>query len=489
MKGTLAAAAILVCAFASTAGSKGPQPAKLRKINVVALDAQGQPVTGLTSADFQLFEDGKPRDIAFFRFTGDRARLAKSGPHEYSNRAGAAFHATVVLIDLLTARIMSDAMVGREVSDSLKNLESSEGLYLYIMTSRGELYPIHPLPEPDTEAPPGAEPWTRNIASMLQTALNGLIGLKPVDDRDIKYRFDLTSNALRDLGARMALVSGRKNLVWVTHGIPLVGFSLSTQSRLDFTKPLRWLCEELEQAQIVVYTVDQSAAGAGAAVGTYSVESLEEYTGITGGRSFSSDSAGDAIRKARSDSRGNYEIAYYPAVLNSDWKHHKIRVTCGRKEVRLQTEQGFYAVSPPVSQAALVPIAFHTRELPVEVEAAVHSPFDATDIGLRASVSPDPIDKPLVDVHIDGADLLPRPTRDPEAGKVSVAFVSYGDGKQQASPPILVSLTPEQFAAAAQGEIGLREAIPIAPAIRRVRVIVFDAALGAVGSVTIPIQH
>jgi VWFA-related protein len=255
------AAAISLCALASTAGSKEPQPAKLRKINVVALDAQGQPVTGLTSADFQLFEDGKARNISFFRFTGDRALLAKPGPHEYSNRAGAAFHATVILMDLLTDRIMSDAMVGREVADSLKNLESSEGLYLYILTSHGELYPIHPLPEPDTEAPPGAEPWTRNIASMLQAALKGLVGLKPVDDQDLKYRFDLTSNALRELGARMALVSGRKNLVWVTHGIPLVGFSLSTQSRLDFTKPLRWLCDELEQAQIVVYTVDQSQAG------------------------------------------------------------------------------------------------------------------------------------------------------------------------------------------------------------------------------------
>ena len=50
-------------------------------------------------------------------------------------------------------------------------------------------------------------------------------------------------------------------------------------------------------------------------------------------------------------------------------------------------------------------------------------------------------------------------------------------------------LTPEQFAAAAQGEISLREAIPVAQGIRKVRVIVLDAALGAVGSVTIPMQQ
>jgi VWFA-related protein len=434
-------------------------------------------------------EDGKAQDIAFFRFTGGWAPQAKPAHGEYSNRAGAAWHATVVLMDLLTERIMSDAMVGREVADSLKNLESSEGLYLYILTQRGELYPIHPLPGPDTEVTETAEPWTRNINPMLQAALKGLTGFKPVDDRDIKYRFDLTMNALRDLGSRMSIVSGRKNLVWITHGIPLVGFALSTQSRLDFTNPLRWFCEQLQEAQIVVYTVDQSVAGAGAAVGSYSAESLEEYTDITGGRSYSSDAADGAIRQARMDSRANYEIAYYSRPLNPDGKHHKIRVTCARKEVRLQTEHGFYAVAPPVSAADFVPSAFRSRELPIEMEAAAHSPFDAAEIGLRVSLSPDPIDKPLIEVHIDAADLLPRPTRDPDAGKVFVAFVAYDEGMKPAEHPVVVSLTPEQFAAAAQGEISLREAIPVAQGIRKVRVIVLDAALGAVGSVTIPMQQ
>jgi VWFA-related protein len=478
---------MLLCAFAPAAGSQETQHAKLNKLNVVALDAQGRPVTGLRSTDFQLLQDGKPQDIAFFRFTGDRALLAKPGPREYSNRAGAAWHATVVLIDLLTDPIMSDSIIGREVADSLQNLESSEGLYLYILTARGELYPIHPLPKPDTEVTPAAEPWTRNIAPMLQAALKNLYGIKPVDDLDIKYRFDLTVHALRDLGSQMAQVSGRKNLVWVTHGIPILGHSISTQSTLDFTNPLRWFCEELEQAQIVVYTVAQSMAGAGAAVGTSSAEFLEQFTRITGGRGYSSDRTGDAVRQARTDSRANYEIAYYPASQNPDGKHHKIRVICGRKEVRLQTEHGFYAVSP----AGPAPSALRSRELPVEVETAAHSPFDDTEIGLRASVSPDPVNARNMrfEIHIDAADLLPRPARDPGAGKVLVVFAAYDEGLKQPSRPILVSLTPEQFETATRGEIGLREAIPVAQAIRKVRVIAFDAELGAAGSVTIPIQH
>lgn len=256
------AAAILLCAFVPAVPAE-THHTKLNKLNVVALDAQGQPVTGLTSSDFQLSEDGKRQDIVFCRFTGDRAPHARLDTREYSNRAAAAWHTTVILIDLLSERILTESIIGRDVADSLKDLESSDGLYLYLLTARGELYPIHPLPKPDTEPAPAKEPWTRNVAPMLQTALNELVHLKPVDDRDIKVRFDWSTRALRDLRSQVGQLSGRKNLVWVTRGIPIVGFSASTQSGLDFTVPLHWFGEEFEQAQIVVYTVDQSVSGAG----------------------------------------------------------------------------------------------------------------------------------------------------------------------------------------------------------------------------------
>jgi VWFA-related protein len=489
MKRVLVAAAILIWAVAVAGGSKPIQPARLIKLNVVALDAQGQPVTGLHSADFQLQEDGKPRDIVFLRFTGGQAPPAKPAPGEYSNRAGAAPRATVGLIDLLSNRLMGDSTISREITDALKNLESSDDLYLYILTPRGDLYPIHPLPKPDTEVTPAAEPWTRLIAPLMQAAIKNLFAIKPVDDRDIAVRFNLTVKAMRELGGQMGEVSGRKNLVWVSHGFPIYGYSISGQGRLDFTKPLQSLCEGLQQAQIAVYTVDQSMVGAAEGVGTTSVETLQEFTDTTGGREYTSDRAGEAIQQARTDSRANYEIAYYSTSPISDGKHHKIRVTCARKEIRLQTEHGFYALGQSVSPGA--PGEAGSPEVPMAIEAAAHSPFDATDIGLRANVSPDPAapQNMRFDIHIDAADLLPGPARDSGAGKVSVVFAAYDEGLKQLSPPVPVSLTQEQPETGARDEITLREAIPVGGSVRRVRVIVFDAALGAVGSVTVPIQH
>jgi len=471
-----------------TTAERGPErgasapPGRLNKLNVVALDGQGRPVTGLRSADIQLFEDEKPRDIAFLRFTGDRALLAKRDPREFSNRAGAARHVTVILIDLLSDPIMNGSVLTREVADALGHLESSDGLYLYALAARGELYPIHPLPKAGAETTPAAEPWTGDIGPTLQAALKDLVHLKPVDDREIKVRFELTVNALRDLGSQLAQVSGRKNLVWLTRGIPITGYSISAQSTMDFTKPLRRLCEELEQAQIVVYTVEQSVAGA--AVETERAETFDTFTGVTGGREYSSDRAADAIQQAITDSRANYEIVYY-SLLNPDGKHHKIRVTCGRSDVRLQTKPGFYAVAPPGSPGGPAPGALQLGETTAD------GPFDATDIGLRASVSPDPANARNMrfEIHIDPADLLPRPTSNQDTRNMFVMFAAYDEGLKQPSRPIVDSLSPEELEAATHSEDGLRYAVPLEQAIHKVRVIVFDAELGAAGSVTIPIQH
>jgi hypothetical protein len=68
-------------------------------------------------------------------------------------------------------------------------------------------------------------------------------------------------------------------------------------------------------------------------------------------------------------------------------------------------------------------------------------------------------------------------------------FAAYDEALKQPSRPIVDSLTAEEFEAATHGEAGLRYAVPIEPAIRKVRVIVYDAELGAVGSVTVPIQR
>jgi VWFA-related protein len=438
---------------------------RLNQLNVAAVDAQGQPVRGLQSSDFQLWQDGKPQTISFCRFTG-----------------GAPLHGAVILLDLLSDRLMTGSMMVEEITHALKNLESSDGLYVYILTSSGVLYPVHPLPKPDSEVKPEAEPWTRNISGVLQTAFKTVFAFKPIDERDIVVRYQMTINALRELGGQMKLMPGRKSLVWVTHGVPLVGPSISEQGLVDFTNPLRLFSEELERAQIVVYPVVESSRGAGGAVGTQGEQSLDEFSSITGGRMYRSGGVGDALRQATFDARGNYRVDYYSEAAKPDGKHHKLRVTCTRKEVRILAAPGFYAVLAP--------------EQPADAERnaaliAAHSPFEATEIGVRAKASPDAEHEKQMqfDIRIDAGDLLLQQTAEHRTGRASVVFAVFGaDGVGVANPiPIDINLSAAQYETALHGGLEYHQSMPIGPTVERVRVIVVDRNSGTAGSVTIPV--
>jgi hypothetical protein len=49
---------------------------ELIQVEVVAVDERGQPVTGLTAADFRLLDAGEPRDIALFEEVAPAAPAA-----------------------------------------------------------------------------------------------------------------------------------------------------------------------------------------------------------------------------------------------------------------------------------------------------------------------------------------------------------------------------------------------------------------------------
>ncbi len=437
------AAVIALLGTLALGGSNRPGMPKLRKINVAAIASDGRPVPDLRESDFQIYEDGQPQKIAFFRFTGGAASR----------------HATVILIDLLSDRTLSDAVIGAQVAATLEKLKSSDDLYLYFLTSAGALYPIRALPEPGSEPTSAAVSWTKTI----DEAVRKFAVVKPLDNHDLQIRFNSTFAALQALDYQMQLIPGRKNLVWVGHGLPLRGPSM-TRTFLDFTDPVRRLAEHLRRDQIAVYTVQQSLAGE-APVGTENSQTLDLFASISGGRMYQTDAVGDAIQQAGIDSRGNYQILYETAPLSADGRQHKVEAICARKDVRLLTEREFYVFE----QGDIEGRAF---------ENAAQSPLDAAEIAVRASATGN-----RFDVRIDPRDLL---LRDHRSGKVSVAFASYqGAGLVELSAPVPVEFNLD----AEQGAVEFHRTVPIRGGVEKVRVIVFDGERGAVGSATVPVQR
>src|ERR1035441_2820767 len=166
-----------------------PPSAPLIKLNVAAVDARGQSVADLTREEFQVFDGGKLQPIASFRRNDIKPLHAlPTGPNEFSNRSGTPLsRATVILFDLLNARFDDRAHAANQLVPALQHVEASDSLFLYILTMGGTLYPVHPLPDPETTVRTTARPWTEDIKPLLDRASHKLFGVRPpgltVDDR------------------------------------------------------------------------------------------------------------------------------------------------------------------------------------------------------------------------------------------------------------------------------------------------------------------
>ena len=125
-----------------------------------------------------------------------------------------------------------------------------------------------------------------------------------------------------------------------------------------------------------------SGATGGAGTGIQSLDTLDTFAGLTGGRPDAGKDIGGAVHQAMSDLRFSYQIGYYPSLQSRDDKFHKLRITCKRKGVRIQAKTSYNAwADPPGTQ---------TRQA---IDAAIWTGFDATEIGLRGNLSPDPKDR------------------------------------------------------------------------------------------------
>jgi VWFA-related protein len=323
---------VLACAVPVVAQTnvQGDSRQRLIKLNVAATSAKGDPVTDLSAADVQLREDGKPQAIAFFRFAGRQASTVLHAQGEFVNHPVTA--PLVILLDRWNERMTTTAQAWIELGTAVQRLESVQSVYIYVLTSNGDLSAVRPLPvtEADLSATSPLSPV--ELRAQLDEAVRKIQGFKARDD--LRMRVLMTFQALDTLRLQMSSITGRKNLIWITQGIPLV-----IPPRIDLTPQVRSLSEMAARAQIAIYTVDQSS-GSGASLSN-EVLALRMFSALTGGRWYPSDNAERSIADARTDARGSYRIAYYSTVAEKDNKEHKIRVDATRKGIHLLTRDQF----------------------------------------------------------------------------------------------------------------------------------------------------
>lgn len=468
----------LMLSFAAQTQAQRPSDysQKLVTLTVVATDAKGVPITDLRTADIQVHEDGKPYPVAFFRYSGSRRPVAQPGPGEFINRPDPPL--ALVLLDRWNEKELTMASAWQDVVTTLEHLETVDRVYIYFLTNHGELLPVRALPGAEADLRAAAPPTSADLIARLNDAVRTTQGLRDSKNLDPVQSAQLTLQDLT-LVSRMASLPGRKNLVWVTHGFPLEILNLTSQW-VDFTTPIQQSAQAAVRSQVAIYTVDQSAQGAGADVAGLSRQTLERFASLTGGRWYSSGRTADALAGISADARGSYRIAYYSPARESGWREHKIRLDSSRKGVHLLTLEGYFGDEAPLDPDQMAEEAFAGES---------HSPFEATDIPLRVAASRKQA-AVHVEIHVEPGDIFLEHRGERFQGSLSVKFALYRNGVYEDAAPTTsqdLDYTQEQYDLALKNGIVISRDVSVTDKIQQVRVMVYDRGIHELGSVTVPV--
>ncbi len=452
-------------------------PQRLVQMTVVATTNKEEPVTDLTPSDIHIKEDGKEHPLAFFRFAGSNREVAPPEPGELVNRPGTP--PVALLFDRWNERIVLAAEAWGDIGRAIQSLESVERLYIYFLTPTGDLYPVHPFPPADADLRGAPQISPAQLRAEFDDAVKKLNGFRDMDVFDPGIRANTTFQTLARLGTQMSAIAGQKTLLWVTRGVPLE--LLIEGETFDYTPQVRGIATSMVQTKLALSTVDESANGAGADPVGQSRLTLQMFSSLTGGRWYLSGDTVHALNETLSDARGRYRIAYYSDYRGNDKKEHKIRIESPRKNVRFVTREGYFGNTPEQDPEIMKDTSFN---------AECHSPFDASEITVRVVYKKDNAGQHLA-IHVNPSDLLLTAQGDKYYGAVSVAFAIYSGGtfKGITKPDsIELNLTKDQLAQAQKSGYVITENLPAVSGADRMRAIVYDEGLHAMGTVTIPLN-
>ncbi|HLW98923.1 MAG TPA: VWA domain-containing protein [Candidatus Acidoferrales bacterium] len=224
-------------------------------VNVVVIDREGRPVPGLTKDDFQLFDDGRAEDIAFFSTGGDETGSPNSvhplAPGEYTNdphKLGLADEgATIILFDTVNSAYLSQAYALGAVRIFLRQLHPEDRIGIYVLNKDG-LKVVYDVSQP-------ASGLLEAMQRYDQAHLGGASGktTTPVGDSSGSMELDLFLRGKEDrqpfghCGGQIPLMiagfqeiarstvglRGRKAIIWVTERPPLSPFPWGEGNALD----------------------------------------------------------------------------------------------------------------------------------------------------------------------------------------------------------------------------------------------------------------
>lgn len=505
---------------------------RLVQLSVIVDGRHGKPIAGLTKNDFELWDNGRRQTIQLFlTHASDPASShpAALPPNTYSNRLSdhtIPMSATVILLDGLNTRITDQQYALQQVVKFLGQIRPQDRVALYTLGTQLTL--VHDFTNDakdllaalhgykgqistEFEMPPQLQRrdgfGRGGYAGLGRTSapnnvLTPVLKIFNASERNVQLsdRVGRTVWALERIADHVALLPGRKNLVWVSGSFlaaaDLQDVEMNTpDGSLLFTTDLTGVARMLNNASMVVYPVDARGLLVGGFFGAFgdaapgNFEIMDEIAHRTGGQAFyNTNDIFNSIRRAVDDSRVSYELGYYPNTGKWDGTFHRIRVKVLRHGAHVRAREGYFA-NPG---SAVTP----ENRPKLLVEAAANL-FDADGIGVTVSVrstneSPRTGRSIEVTVLIDPGALTLRQEARGWTGGFDTVFVQL-DNKSTVlnatDDPVRFMLSTDQFRQVTQHGGSYTDTVSLSPQASQLRVVVRDTPSGRIGSVGIPLAR
>jgi VWFA-related protein len=317
-------------------------------IDVVVTDKAGNPVSGLTPQDFTLLDGKLPQPIATFRAT-EEGKDAE--PIQ-----------VLFLIDGVNSGVQS-VSIGREQLE--KFLRRNNG-QLELPTS------LVIFGDKGAEVQPVATRDGKKLAQDLDANPSGLRSIgRSTGYYGATERLDLSLRALEGLVAREMKQPGRKLLIWMSPGWPLL-----TSARIQLTeKDQAWIfnaavsfSKELRDSRMTLYSIDplgMSDAVTGRTTFWQSfVKGLPSAKKVEGGGNLalqvlaiqsgglalnSSNDLEKLIASCVVDAKAYYTLSFDAPPADHPNEYHSLDVKVDKPDLQVRTRTGYYAQPYPTT--------------------------------------------------------------------------------------------------------------------------------------------